>query len=53
MELSPNNYTPYVGSSLTIVTNFGNQIVERNGESAGDYNSLIVLNSVREELLSE
>jgi serine-type D-Ala-D-Ala carboxypeptidase/endopeptidase len=44
----PNNYTPYVGLGWIVATNFGTQIVEHNGESAGGYNSFIALNPAKE-----
>ena len=44
----PNNYTPYVGVGWIVATNFGTQIVEHNGESAGGYNSFIALNPAKE-----
>jgi CubicO group peptidase (beta-lactamase class C family) len=44
----PNNYTPYVGLGWIIATNFGTQVVEHNGESAGGYNSFIALNPTKE-----
>jgi CubicO group peptidase (beta-lactamase class C family) len=44
----PNNYTPYVGLGWIIATNFGTQIVEHNGESAGGYNSFIALNPAKD-----
>ena len=43
-----NNYTPYVGLGWIISTNFGTQVVEHNGESAGGYNSFITLNPTKE-----
>jgi|SoiMethySBSTD1v2_1073268.scaffolds.fasta_scaffold226684_2 D-alanyl-D-alanine-carboxypeptidase/D-alanyl-D-alanine-endopeptidase len=42
------DYTPYVGLGWIIATDFGTQIVEKNGESIGGYNSLIALNPAKE-----
>lgn len=43
-----NSYSPYVGLGWIIVTNFGTQVIEHNGESIAGYNSFLALNSSKE-----